>query len=101
MEYDDTEYNAYLVNAGQQTFHTQDWYEPDESGELIDIVIAKSRGSARYNLWKSYWSECFLDHIHEMKMTSRLIAYDVKGPARCIKFNVKDPAYILWNVRMK
>ncbi len=100
MVYDGTVYNAYLVDAGEQTLFKGDYDEPSEWGILVDIVIAKSRGSARYHLWKRYWSECFLDNIHETKMTTKLIAYDVKGPARCVGEDVNDPAYILWHSKI-
>ncbi len=100
MEYDDTVYNAYFVNAGEQSFYRREWYEPEEIGPLVDIVIAKSRGSARYHLWKRYKNECYLDNIHETKMTTKLLAVHIAGPARCIAYNTKDPAYILWHSRL-
>lgn len=93
--------NAYLVDAGEHIFERASYYEPEEVERLIDIVIARNRGAARYLLWKNYRWQCYLDNIHETNMTTRLIAYDIAGPERCLGYNYKDPAYILWRIRLK
>ena len=44
--------NAYFLDAGEVNFGSQSHYDPPEWGSLVEIVVARSAGAAKYELWR-------------------------------------------------
>lgn len=88
--------NVYLIDAGIVNFGSRTYYDPPDFGHLVELVVAPTRGAARYKLWKD--NRSYLGDLNETHMLVKIIKRNVNGPSRCIN-GMGDELYKLWGTR--
>jgi len=91
------EMNLYLVMSEELCSAGEDWYDPPEWYRIVELVVARSHGQARWLAWSA---DDGPGDVRDMpKFAVRLKGVGMDGPARIVSDEYKLPGEgMLWDI---